>query len=152
MSTLASLVLEDAECEICHEQALPYDDYTDVAYCAQHKLEYYTNCALEDYTHHNHQVYQAQFAVEQLTRPLSDLADCYGLLHLGGGARGLLDDQHGVQPGHSRMAPGGSVCPTIDTCVDCAAEIWMPAYLMETGEWAADLADEVDFDNTLGDK
>lgn len=125
MSALNHVVVEDGECEICDEPAVPFDDYTDLPYCAQHQLEYWTNAALEDFTDADMQA-RIRHEVHRLTtRSFRDT---------------ICEE---CEPADFILTPPGATFPTIRACIHCASKMWMNAYLLEYEEWALDLYDEI---------
>ena len=133
MSVQEPRIIEDDECDVCTEQALPYDDSTDLPYCPKHKSEMYTNVALDDFLHPAPRV-MLDAELNKLTRHLQDRTICTG--------SGCLE--HGM----SRLSPYDYMSVTMDTCVTCAQEYWTAPY-MPDGEWLQDLAMEVDTGDEL---
>lgn len=134
MSVLGPRIIEDDECDLCLERALPYDDDTDLPYCPRHKAEMYADVALEDFTLTRPRQ-MLQMELDRLTRPLADACECKS---------GGPCDQHGM----SRLSPYEFMSVTFDACVEHAAELWTAPYLPD-GEWLLDLAAEVDIGNEL---
>jgi hypothetical protein len=125
-------IIENDECDLCLERALPYDDDTDLPYCAQHKAEMYADIALEDYLVPRPHAY-VKIEIDRLTRPLKDEVAC---------------SQSCPQDGMSRLSPGFYMSATFDVCTEHAAECWTDAYLPDA-EWLLDLAAEVDTGDEL---
>ena len=138
MSVQEPRIIEDDECELCLEPALPYDDASDLPYCAQHKAEMYSNVALEDFTHPRPDI-TVKMELDKLTRPLLDQGckNCQG-----------SDCAGAVQPVMSRLSPYDWMSLTMDTCVECAQEYWTEPYLPD-GDWLMDLTMEVDTGDEL---
>ncbi len=128
MSVREPLIIEDDECELCLERALPYDDATDLPYCAQHKTEMYTNVSLGDFTPPRPDI-EIQIELSKLTRPVMDETPCQGYAC---GHRGT-----------SRLSPYDWMSITMDACVECAQEYWTEPYLPDE-DWLIDLTMEVD--------
>jgi hypothetical protein len=133
MSVTGPRIIEDGECELCAERALPYDDETDLPYCARHAAEMFAGVALEDFTVRPRRAVQME--LNRLTRPLLN-------------ATGCTADESCAQDGMSRLSPGDFASVTFDTCVECAAELWTSPYLPDR-EWLLDLAAEVDIAEEL---
>lgn len=132
MSVLGPRIIEDDECDLCCEQALPYDDDTDLPYCARHKAEVFADVSLEDYTLVRPRL-MVKGELARLTRPLVDQTAC---------ATPCPRD------GMSRLSPGYYISATFDVCTNCAFEYWTDAYLPDQ-EWLLDLAAEVDTGDEL---
>lgn len=126
-------MIEDDECDVCTEQALPYDDATDLPYCAKHKQEMYTNVALEDFLQPKPEVL-VRIEVDKLSRQLGDRTVCTG--------SGCLHD------GMSRLSPYDYMSITMDVCVHCAQDYWTAPYMPDE-EWLTDLAMDVDIADEL---
>jgi hypothetical protein len=138
VSVLGPRIIEDDECDVCPEPALPYDDFTDLPYCAKHKQEMYTNIALEDFTHPAPRVL-LQIELDKLTRRLSDDAASQATICSGSGC---------LNHGMSRLSPYDYMSVTMDTCVGCAQEYWTAPYMPDE-EWLQDLAMDVDIEDEL---
>jgi hypothetical protein len=135
VSVLGPRIIEDDECDLCLERALPYDDDTDLPYCPRHKAEMYADVALEDFTLTRPRQ-MVEMEMSRLTRMLRDQgAEC-------GSAPAC------VSPAMARLSPYEYMSVTFDACVEHAAELWTAPYLPD-GEWLLDLAAEVDIGNEL---
>jgi hypothetical protein len=132
VSVLGPRIIEDDECDLCDERAVPYDDDTDLPYCPQHKAEVFADVSLEDFTLVRPRS-QVTGELSRLTRPLVDETMC---------TQGCGRD------GMSRLSPAYFMSATFDTCTDCAFEVWTDAYLPDS-EWLLDLAAEVDTGDEL---
>lgn len=134
MSVSGPRIVEDDECDLCLERALPYDTDTDLPYCPRHKAEMYADVSLEDFTLIRPRR-MLQMELNRLTRPLGEETEC----SIGGPC---------PQPGVSRFSPYEFISITFDACVEHAAELWTASYLPD-GEWLLDLAADVDIANEL---
>jgi hypothetical protein len=131
-------IIEDDECDVCPEPALPYDDNSDLPYCAKHKHEMFTNVALEDFTWPPpRRTVEAE--LNNFTRRLTDDATSAAPLCSGSGC---------LNHGMSRLSPYDWLNVTMDTCVDCAQEYWTEPYMPDE-EWLVDLGMEVDIADEL---
>jgi hypothetical protein len=138
VSVLGPRIIEDDECDVCPEPALPYDDFTDLPYCAKHKQEMYTNIALEDFTHPAPRTL-LDIELNKLTRLLTDDAASQATICSGSGC---------LNHGMSRLSPYDYMSVTMDTCVGCAQEYWTAPYMPDE-EWLQDLAMDVDIEDEL---
>jgi hypothetical protein len=132
VSVLGPRIIEDDECDLCEERALPYDDDTDLPYCPRHKAEMYADVTLEDF-----QVKLrtgVKIELNRLTRRLEDETSC--------------NTSGCPRCGMSRLSPYYYMSATFDTCVECATELWTDSYLPDA-DWLLDLAAEVDTGDEL---
>jgi hypothetical protein len=132
VSVLGPRIIEDDECDLCDERALPYDEATDDPYCPRHKAEMYADVALDDFTLVRPRTLVTG-ELNRLTRPLQDHVAC---------------TQPCPRDGMSRLSPAWYTSATFDTCIECALEFWTDAYLPDA-EWLLDLAAEVDTGDEL---
>lgn len=133
MSVSGPRIIEDDECDLCYERALPYDDATDLPYCPRHKAEVFADISLEDFVLARPRS-MMKGEISRLTRPLHDQAACCGA--------------DCTRDGMARLSPAYYISATFDTCVHCAQEFWGDTYLPDE-EWLLDLAAEVDTGDEL---